>query len=113
MTSDQQLRTVSLSLYASLLVLVAIQAWLVVIQQGIDWHLVFPVKILPLLGFMPFLLQNSKRAYIWMGFVLCLYFMQPVVELVSGVNPLISALLITNIVALFISSIFFIRRYTG
>ncbi|MBK8973673.1 MAG: DUF2069 domain-containing protein [Hahellaceae bacterium] len=112
MSLNTLIRPLCLTLLGSLIILSIIQSHLVVTQQGVAWHLVYPVKILPLLAFLPFLWKNHKRAYIWMGFVLCLYFMQPVVELVSGVNVLLNALFITNIIALFISAILFIRRYT-
>jgi len=110
--SNRLLRTTALALFASLLLLEAVHALLAVVQQELAWYLVLPLKTLPLLACLPFLLQNRKRAYIGLGFLLCLYFMQPVVELVSGVNPLVNALLIANIIALFIAALLFIRRYT-
>ena len=69
------------------------------------------VKLLPLLAFTPFLWRNDKRAWAWLSFVLCVYFLEPVVDLFAGQHPGLNGLLIANIIALFSAAMVFIRRY--
>lgn len=106
------LRPLCLGSFASLLVLQSLLAYFAITQDGAAPYLVLGVKILPLLAFAPMLWRNQKRAYIWLGFLLCLYFMQPVVDVFAGKHVLLNGLLIANLIELFVASLLFIRRYT-
>lgn len=110
--SPSALRRICLGSFALLIVLQALSAYLEVTQEQAAAYLVFGAKVLPLLAFGPFLWLNQKRAYMWMGFVLCLYFLEPVVDFAGGHHRALNGLLILDILLLFCALILFIRRYT-
>lgn len=106
------IRPLCLGSFVILIILQTLSAIHAVQNEGAAAYLVFGIKVLPLLLFIPSLWKNQKRAYAWLGFILCLFFLEPVVDFVAGQQPWLNGLLIANLILLFSASILFIRRYT-
>lgn len=65
--------------------------------------------LLPLLIFLPGMLQDQLRSYIWLCFVLLLYFMRLVVALFESPDSPIAIAGMVGVVVLFISAMMYVR----
>ena len=65
--------------------------------------------LLPLLIFLPGLLQDNLRSFIWLCFVCLLYFMRLVVSLFENPADLLSIVGMVAVVLLFCSSMMYVR----
>lgn len=66
-------------------------------------------KVLPLLIFLPGMLKENLRSYIWLCFVSLLYFIALVERLVAQPDSLLAALGMIGVVTLFIAAMMFVR----
>ncbi|MDF1642883.1 MAG: DUF2069 domain-containing protein [Pseudomonadales bacterium] len=67
------------------------------------------IKLIPLLMFMPGLIQGSGRTHAWLCFVVLVYFTLGILELFSLTSKLEGALITLFSTILFISSTLYIR----
>ncbi|WP_369601809.1 DUF2069 domain-containing protein [Hahella sp. SMD15-11] len=88
---------IALVLYAFLLILYLAAVVLESQSTGQSPLLPATIKLLPLLAFMPGLIRRNIRAYVWLCFVLCLYFIDAVsdaaLEILPVLNTVIAVLL--------------------
>ena len=66
-------------------------------------------KVLPLLIFLPGMLKENLRSYIWLCFVSLLYFISLVERLVAQPDSLLAAIGLFGVVTLFIAAMMFVR----
>ena len=66
-------------------------------------------KILPLLIFLPGMLKDNLRSYIWLCFISLLYFIALVERLVAQPDNILAILGMLAVVTLFIAAMFFVR----
>lgn len=81
-----------------------VDAWL--------YHLpptIWLAKALPLLIFLPGMLKDNLRSYIWLCFVSLLYFIALVERLFARPDSTLAALGMLAVVTLFIAAMFFVR----
>ncbi len=71
--------------------------------------LMYSVKLIPLIIFIPGLLKMSPRTHIWICFVVLLYFIQSVVNAWLSQGNLFDLVTCATTVSLFISSMMFVR----
>ncbi len=76
--------------------------------HGFPW-IIWVGKLLPLLIFLPGMLKNNLRSYIWVCFVSLLYFLSLVERLFAQPDSVISILGMLAVVTLFISAMMFVR----
>lgn len=91
-------------------------AWgLLVAQQVVDaWlrqapWIVWLVYLLPLLIFLPGMLRDRLRSYIWLCFVSLLYFMRLVVSLFATPESALAVTGLASVVMLFIGAMMYVR----
>ena len=91
-------------------------AWAVLLlTQAIDaWVHHLPViiwlgKLVPLLIFLPGMVRENLRSYVWLCFVSLLYFISLVERLFAQPDSLLAIAGMFAVVCLFISSMFFVR----
>ncbi len=63
----------------------------------------------PLLLFLPGLLRDNLRSYIWLCFVSLLYFMRLVVALFADAGDVLAIVGMVAVVSLFCSAMFYVR----
>lgn len=67
-------------LYAALIVLVVVTTFWPAPDPALSLPLILSIKLLPLLIFVPVLINGNNRGMIWLSFVLIFYFTQFVVS---------------------------------
>lgn len=103
-TSARIARRLCFSSYAVLGAQQALDAWL----GGAPW-IVWLAIILPLLLFLPGMLRDRARSFIWLCFVSLLYFMRLVLDLFEApASPLYWTGMLA-VVCLFCSAMFYVR----
>ena len=93
--------------WASWALLLAVQ-FADTVVDGLPW-IVASAKILPLLLFVPGMLRDSLRSYIWLCFVCLLYFIALVLRLFGdtvGVRPVVGMI---GVIGLFVSAMLYVR----
>jgi len=89
--------------------------WLLLLQQGADaWlqgapWIIWLVKLLPLLIFLPGMLRSNLRSFIWLCFVSLLYFMTLVEALFARPGEALPVVGTCAVVLLFISAMLYVR----
>ncbi len=97
-------RQVTFASLAALMVLQMLASW----QQqppGIVW--VF--RVAPLLIFVPGMIADKLRSYIWLCFVSLLYFISLVLRLFAEPSNVVAILAMVSIVSLFIGAMLYVR----
>ncbi|MCX2979261.1 DUF2069 domain-containing protein [Halieaceae bacterium IMCC14734] len=92
---------------ASLLVLLLVQVMASVLEQA-PW-IVWAARILPLLMFVPSMIKDSLRSYIWLCFVSLLYFVGAVLKLFTIPGDVLAVSSLVSVVSLFLSAMLYVR----
>ena len=93
--------------WVSFVLLVLLQLLESAIQQ--PPLLVWVIRVLPLLVFVPGMWRDNLRSYIWVCFVCLLYFLTLVERLfIAPTNP-VAILAMTSVVTLFVASMLYVR----
>lgn len=101
---------ISLLLYGLLVTFLAVTTfWPEPPVEGVSVTLVLCVKLLPLLVFLPSLYKGSKRAWIWLSFVVLLYFTAASVKAWLHDGYWVSSVHTVLTVLLFLSALWTIR----
>ena len=85
------------------------------LQQGLDaWvrqapWIIWLAVLLPLLVFLPGMLRDNLRSYIWLCFVCLLYFMRLVEALFARPDDLLAACGMVAVVVLFLGAMLYVR----
>ena len=90
--------------YAILLVQQVAEVWL-----GQAPWIIWLAVVLPLLIFLPGLLQDNLRSFIWLCFVCLLYFMRLVVDLFENPTNVFAIVGMVAVVLLFCSGMMYVR----
>lgn len=90
--------------WAGLLLTQAIDAW----QMSVPW-IIWLGTILPLLIFLPGMLRDNLRSYIWLCFVSLLYFIVLVVRLFAQPDNLLLVVSMVSVVTVFTAGMFYVR----
>ncbi len=90
--------------YAVLLVQQVAEVWL-----GQAPWIIWLAVVLPLLIFLPGLLQDNLRSFIWLCFVCLLYFMRLVVDLFENPTNVFAIVGMVAVVLLFCSGMMYVR----
>lgn len=90
--------------FSALLLQQGIDAWL----RGAPW-MVWLLKLLPLLVFLPGMLRDNLRSYIWLCFVCLVYFMVLVQRVFAHPDSLLVAGGLAAVVILFTSAMLYVR----
>jgi uncharacterized membrane protein len=93
--------------WGSLLLLALLQLVESVLQQ--PPLLVWIVRVLPLLIFVPGMRKDNLRSYIWLCFVCLLYFMTLVLRLFAQPTNPVAILAMICVVTLFVASMLYVR----
>ena len=94
--------------WALLLAVQVLDTWMLH-QPWIFWL----ARLLPLLLFLPGMLRDNLRSYIWLCFVSLLYFIALVERLVAQPNNVLSIVGMFSVVTLFIAAMMFVRWRAG
>ena len=97
------LRVVWIS-YALLFAAQALEIW----TRNAPW-IIWLAVLLPLAIFLPGMLKDNLRSFIWLCFVLLLYFMRLVVSLFEHPTAPLSVIGMLAVVVLFISAMLYVR----
>ena len=92
---------------ASLLVLLLVQLVASVVDQA-PW-IVWLARLLPLLIFVPGMIKDSLRSYIWLCFVSLLYFVGAVLNLFAIPGDALAVSSLVSVVSLFLSAMMYVR----
>ena len=89
-------------------------AALVVLQMLASWQqqppgLVWVLRVVPLLIFVPGMIADKLRSYIWVCFVSLLYFISLVLRLFAEPSNVVAILGMVSIVSLFIGAMLYVR----
>jgi uncharacterized membrane protein len=89
-------------------------AVLLIVQLADTWLYQLPLivllgRVLPLLIFLPGMLKDNLRSYIWLCFVSLLYFIALVERLFAQPDSALAALGMLSVVTLFIAAMMFVR----
>ena len=90
--------------FTVLALLQALDAW----QRGAPWF-IWMVKLLPLLMFVPGMLRDNLRSYIWLSFITLGYFIILVQRLFAQPDSFYGISAMTAVVVLFIASMLYVR----
>lgn len=71
--------------------------------------LIWVVRVMPLLIFVPGMLKDNLRSYIWACFVCLLYFISLVERLFADPDSGIAILAMVSVVGLFVSAMLYVR----
>ena len=82
----------------------ALDAW---VRQA-PWIIWFAV-LMPLVIFLPGMLRDNLRSYIWLCFLCLLYFMRLVVALFARPDDLLAISGMVAVVVLFVAAMFYVR----
>ncbi len=97
--------------WGSFALLILLQLLESVIQQ--PPLLVWVIRVLPLLVFMPGMLADKLRSYIWVCFVCLLYFMTLVERLFIAPDNPVAIMAMISVVTLFVASMLYVRWRAG
>jgi len=103
-SASTRARLVAWASYIILLLQQALEAW----TRQAPW-IVWLALLAPLLIFVPGLVRDRLRTYIWLCFVLLLYFMRLVVALFAQPADPLYIIGMVAVVALFTSSMLYVR----
>ena len=78
------------------------------LRGGAPW-IIWLAVLLPLIIFVPGMLRDNLRSYIWLCFVLLLYFMRLVVALFENPADPVAIVGMTAVVVLFVAAMFYVR----
>ena len=106
----QKTRQATLALYFALLVYFAINSFMA-LGASAAMPVIWLLQTLPLLIFLPGLVQGKARSYAWMSFVVLLYFVHGVLLAFDAQRRWLGLVEVTLCVLMFICLIVFIRRY--
>ncbi|MTI14775.1 DUF2069 domain-containing protein [Sansalvadorimonas verongulae] len=101
---------VSITLYVLLLITISLDHWLIAPPEVDSPWLIWSLRMAPLVMFAPALLSKHGRGFAWFGFVVLFYFTSGVVSGWAH-QSWIGWLLAAESLALFTSTIFFVRWY--
>ncbi len=104
MSLADKTRVVCWCSYAVLLVQQVAEVWL-----GQAPWIIWLAVVLPLLIFLPGLLQDNLRSFIWLCFVCLLYFMRLVVDLFENPTNVFAIVGMVAVVLLFCSGMMYVR----
>lgn len=90
--------------YAILLLTQVLDAW----RGGAPW-IIWLAVLLPLLIFLPGMLRDNLRSFIWLCFVLLLYFMRLVVALFERPTDPLAIVGMVSVVVLFNAAMLYVR----
>jgi uncharacterized membrane protein len=90
------------------LALVLFAEVLVSLDDGAPW-IIWLLRLLPLLVFVPGMLADGLRSYIWLCFVCLLYFMNAVLRMFAQPQDPVTITGLVAIVTLFISAMMYVR----
>ena len=93
--------------WGSLVLLVLLQLLESAIQQ--PPLLVWVIRVLPLLIFVPGMQSDNLRSYIWVCFVCLLYFLTLVERLFIAPDNPVAILAMNSVVSLFVASMLYVR----
>jgi len=96
--------------YAVLLVLVALGTWQSIQATEASGWMIAAVRVFPLAAFMSAIIRVNIRGLIWLSFVLCLYFTDAVVDVVTLPNSALNIGLAVTPALLFTFIMIFIRK---
>lgn len=103
-TLTDRTRTLIWVCYVMLLCQQVAEVWL----GNAPW-IIWLAVVLPLVIFLPGMLQDQLRSYIWLCFVLLLYFMRLVVALFEAPDSPMAITGMVAVVILFISAMMYVR----
>ncbi len=89
--------------------------WVLLLQQGLDaWlhgapWIIWLGKLLPLLIFLPGMIRNNLRSFIWLCFVCLLYFMMLVEALFARPGAWLPVVGTCAVVVLFVAAMLYVR----
>lgn len=92
------------SSYLLLMVQQVLDSW----DHGEPW-IVWTVKVLALLIFLPGMLRDNLRSYIWVCFVSLMYFMALVIRLFARPDSVLAMIGMAAVVTLFCSAMLYVR----
>jgi uncharacterized membrane protein len=90
--------------WAGLFLTQVLDAW----QMSVPW-IIWLGTLLPLVIFLPGMLRNNLRSYIWLCFVSLLYFIGLVVRLFAQPDSVLHAVSMLSVVTVFTSAMFYVR----
>jgi uncharacterized membrane protein len=90
--------------WAGLFLTQALDAW----QMSVPW-IIWLGTLLPLVIFIPGMLRNNLRSYIWLCFVSLLYFIVLVERLFAQPDSVLNAISMLSVVTVFTSGMFYVR----
>ncbi len=90
--------------YGLLITAQALEAW----TRNAPW-IIWLAVLLPLLIFLPGMLKDNLRSFIWLCFVLLLYFMRLVVRLFEDPTAPLAVIGMFAVVVLFIAAMLYVR----
>jgi len=90
--------------YWALLLLQALDAWL----RGAPWF-IWVFKLMPLLLFLPGMLRDNLRSYIWLCFVCLGYFLILVQRIFAQPDSLLVIGALAAVVVLFVAAMLYVR----
>jgi uncharacterized membrane protein len=105
--SESRVRLSRQITWGSLLLLALLQLVESVLQQ--PPLLVWIMRVLPLLIFVPGMRKDNLRSYIWLCFVCLLYFMTLVLRLFAQPTNPVAILAMICVVSLFVASMLYVR----
>ncbi|MFT4825151.1 MAG: putative membrane protein [Halioglobus sp.] len=103
-TASDKMRVLCLLSWVLLLAVQVIDSWV----TQVPWIIVLG-KILPLLIFLPGVIGDNLRSYIWMCFVSLLYFLVLVERLFAQPDSILAMLGMVAVVTLFTSAMLYVR----
>lgn len=95
--------------YALLLLSISVQCLLIPGENRQPSVVVWLIQLLPLLAFLPGIIKDNLRAYIWLTFVIQLYFIVEVVNVFNDKIAWLDAVNLLSIVLLFFAATFYTR----
>ena len=90
--------------YGLLFVVQVLQVWL----GNAPW-IIWVAVLLPLMIFLPGMLRNNLRSFIWLCFVLLLYFMRLVIALFESPTDPLAITGMAAVVVLFVAAMMYVR----
>ncbi len=104
MTLTEKTRAVIWVSFAVLVLVQVLEAW----SRQAPW-IIWLAVLLPLLIFIPGMMRDNLRSYIWLCFVLLLYFMRLVVTLFANPTGPLGIVGMIAVVILFIAAMLYVR----
>jgi uncharacterized membrane protein len=105
--SESRVRLSRTITWASLIALLLLQMLDSALQQ--PPLLIWIMRILPLVIFVPGMRRDNLRSYIWVCFVCLLYFITLVERLFADPADLVSIVAMVSVVTLFVASMLYVR----